>query len=253
MRLDGRTALITGAGRGIGRAIAEHFAQHGAAVALVDLDASAVETVAAELVEAGGRAIALPADVADPAAAERAVRDTAERVGPVDVLVNNAGIILLKPLLELADDEWRRVLDVNLSATFYWSRAAGRQMRERGVGSIVNVSSVSAIVGSVERGPYSASKAGIVGLTRVLATELGGHGVRVNAILPGPVETKLSDDAYTPEIKAAFVDRTALGRRGRPAEIAAAALFLACDESSYVTGQSLVVDGGYLTTGLRPS
>jgi NAD(P)-dependent dehydrogenase (short-subunit alcohol dehydrogenase family) len=124
-------------------------------------------------------------------------------------------------------------------------------MREQGSGSIVNMSSVSALIGSVERGPYSASKAGLLGLTRVLATELGATGVRVNALLPGPVETKLSDDAYTPEIFQAFVGRTALGRRGRPSEIADAALFLASDESSYMTGQSLVVDGGYLTTGLR--
>lgn len=249
--LDSKTAIVTGAGRGIGEAVARRFADEGASLVLIDRDEKAVRDVADSLERAGRAVVAIPADVAQPDVPADVLDRATERFGRADVLVNSAGIIVLKPLLELGDEEWQRVLDVNLTAAFRWSREAGRRMRARGSGSIVNVSSISAIVGSVERGPYSASKAGLIGLTRVLATELGSHGVRVNAILPGPVETQLSDDAYTPEIKAAFVGRTALGRRGRAEEIAAAVVFLASDESTYMTGQSVVVDGGYLTTGLR--
>ena len=251
MTLAGKTAVVTGAARGIGRAIAERFLQEGATVAVVDLEGP--QTAAAAFATNSGRTLAIAADVSDSSAAVNAVEEVKEKLGAIDILVNNAGIIVLKPLLELSDGEWQRVLDVNLSAAFYWSREVGKHMCAQKSGSIINVSSVSAIIGSVERGPYSASKAGLIGLTRVLAAELGDYGVRVNALLPGPVETKLSDDAYTPEIKAAFVGRTALGRRGRPQEIASAAAFLASEESSYMTGQSLVVDGGYLTTGLRSS
>jgi NAD(P)-dependent dehydrogenase (short-subunit alcohol dehydrogenase family) len=239
---------VTGAGRGIGRAIAERFAAEGARIAAVDVDGEAAAETAAAL---GGGSFGHAADVGSSEDAAGVAKEVRERFGRLDVLVNNAGIIHLEPLLELADEDWERVLRVNLSGPFYMSRAVAPLMVETGGGSIVNISSVSAEIGSVERGPYSASKAGLLGLTRVLATELGQRGVRVNAILPGPVETKLSDDAYTTEIEAAFVGRTALNRRGRPGELAAAVLFLAGDESSYMTGQSLVVDGGYLTTGLR--
>jgi NAD(P)-dependent dehydrogenase (short-subunit alcohol dehydrogenase family) len=174
-----------------------------------------------------------------------------ERFGRLDALVNNAGVIALAKIVELSDEEWEGVLRVNLSGPFYLAREAAPLIAETGGGAIVNLSSVSADIGSVARGPYSASKAGMLGLARVLATELAPLGIRVNSILPGPVETQLSDDAYTPQIENAFVGRTALGRRGRPEEIAAAALFLASEESSYMTGQTLVVDGGYLTTGLK--
>lgn len=241
-------AIVTGAARGIGEAIARRFAAEGARVAVVDIDSAAAERAAAGV---GGGAAGFGADVGDPEAVRGLVAAVRERFGRLDVLVNNAGVIHLAPILELGDAEWEAVLRVNLSGPFYLCREAAPLIAEAGGGAIVNVSSISADIGSVERGPYSASKAGLLGLSRVLATELAPRRIRVNSILPGPVETKLSDDAYTPRIESDFVGRTAMGRRGRPEEIAATALFLASDESSYMTGQTLVVDGGYLTTGLK--
>lgn len=241
-------AIVTGASRGIGEAIARRFAAEGARVALADLDAPAAERVAAEI---GGSAAGLAVDVGDPESVRGLLAGVRDRFGRLDVLVNNAGVIHLAPILELGDREWEEVLRVNLSGPFYMCREAAPLIAAGGGGTIVNVASISAEIGSVERGPYSASKAGLLGLSRVLATELAPLSIRVNSILPGPVETRLSDNAYTPEIERAFVGRTALGRRGTPDEIAAAALFLAGEESSYMTGQTLVVDGGYLTTGLK--
>jgi 3-oxoacyl-[acyl-carrier protein] reductase len=233
--LEGRTALVTGGSRGIGRAIVAELARAGAQV-VIGYRSGADE--AAELAaETGGRAIE-----ADVSSAEGAVR-LVEEAGDVDILINNAGVTRDGLLARMSDDDWREVIDTNLSSVFYTCRAVSRPMMRRRAGSIVNLGSIVGLHGNLGQTNYGASKAGIIGFTKSLARELGSRGVRANVVAPGYVTTRLTD-VIPDELKAVMLTNTPLGRLGSPEDVASAVRFLCSDEASFITGEVLLVDGG---------
>jgi 3-oxoacyl-[acyl-carrier protein] reductase len=233
--LQGRTALVTGASRGIGRAIATELARAGASVVLSYRTGEAeARALAAEL---GGRAV--QADVSDPASAGALV----EEAGELDILVNNAGVTRDGLLVRMSDDDWRTVLETNLSSCFYTCRAAVRGMMKRRSGAIVNVSSIVGLHGNWGQTNYAASKAGIIGFTKALARELGSRNIRANVVVPGYVRTQLTD-VLPEQATGAMLRSTPLGRLGDPEDVAGAVRFLCSDEASFITGAVLLVDGG---------
>ena len=233
--LEGKTALVTGGSRGIGRAVALELGKAGASVVVgYRTGGDEAENVASEI---GGRAV--QADVADPEQARALV----EEAGDIDVLVNNAGTTRDGVLARMLDDDWRTVLETNLSSTFYTCRAAARGMMKRRGGAIVNISSIVGVHGNWGQTNYAASKAGIIGFTKSLARELGSRGVRANVIAPGYVKTALTD-AIPEDARETMLANTPLGRLGDPENVAAAVRFLASDEASFITGEVLLVDGG---------
>jgi 3-oxoacyl-[acyl-carrier protein] reductase len=233
--LEGKTALVTGASKGIGRAIAEELARAGASVVVgYRSGREEAEELAREI---AGRAIG--ADVSSPEEAARLV----EAAGDLDILVNNAGLTRDGLLARMPDDDWRTVIETNLSSVFYTCRAACRPMMRRRAGSIVNVSSIVGVHGNPGQTNYAASKAGIIGFTKALARELGGRGVRANVVAPGYVRSQLTD--VLPEAATtAMLGNTPLGRLGEPKDVAGAVRFLCSDEASFITGDVLLVDGG---------
>jgi 3-oxoacyl-[acyl-carrier protein] reductase len=233
--LDGKTALVTGASRGIGRAIAEELARAGAEVVVAYR--SGREEAEALVTEIGGRAV--QADVSSPDDAKRLV----DEAGDVDVLVNNAGLTRDTVLARMSDDDWRTVLDTNLSSVFYTCRAVTRPMMRKRGGAIVNLSSIVGVHGNFGQANYAASKAGIIGFTKSLARELGSRGVRANVVAPGYVRTRLTE-VLPEEATTTMVANTPLGRIAEPREIAGAVRFLVSDEASFITGEVLLVDGG---------
>jgi 3-oxoacyl-[acyl-carrier protein] reductase len=242
-RLNGRVVLITGGARGIGRTTAQLFAQEGAKVAICDVDeAAGLETVKA-IEQQGGEALFVKADVAQMPEVERMVEQIKGRWGRIDVLLNNAGILRDATLLKLTEADFNAVIDVNLKGVFHCTKAVAPLMVEQGAGSIVNVSSVVALYGNFGQTNYVAAKAGIIGMTKVWARELGRKGVRVNAVCPGFVETEMIR-SVPPEILEKVKERIPLGRFASPEEIARVYLFLASDESSYISGAVISVDGG---------
>jgi 3-oxoacyl-[acyl-carrier protein] reductase len=233
--LDGKTALVTGASKGIGRAIAAELARAGASVVLgYRSGKDECEAIAAEV---GGRAV--QADVSDPAEAARLV----EEAGDVDILVNNAGLTRDGLLARMSDEDWRVVIETNLSSVFYTCRAVCRPMMKKRAGSIVNISSVVGVHGNWGQTNYAASKAGIIGFTKSLARELGSRNVRANVVAPGYVKTQLTD-VLPEEATAAMLQNTPLARLGEPEDVAGAVRFLCSDEASFITGEVLLVDGG---------
>jgi 3-oxoacyl-[acyl-carrier protein] reductase len=233
--LEGKTALVTGASRGIGRAIAAELANAGATVVI---GYHSGKDEAAEVAgEIGCRAV--QADVSDPDAAKRLV----EEAGDVDVLVNNAGITRDGLLVRMPDEDWRVVLDTNLGGTFNTCRAASRGMMKRRGGAIVNVSSISGVHGNPGQTNYSAAKAGIIGFTKALARELGSRGVRANVVAPGYISTRLTNE-LPDELKESMLANTPLGRFGDPEDVAGVVRFLCSDAASFITGEVLLVDGG---------
>lgn len=247
----GRVVLITGAGAGagIGAATGRAFAARGASVALADRDGAAARASADAIVADGGSARAYTLDVTDPAQVEAVVAAVEAELGPVAVLVNNAGIAERTGFLELTPDAWRQVMDVNLTGAFLCAQAVARRMVARVAGgAIVNVASVAGLTAVPGRAAYIASKHGLVGLTRALALDLGGAGIRVNAVAPASVETPLTAALLDrPGAREATARRHPLGRHGQPDEIARAIVFLASDEAGFITGASLPVDGGFLS------
>jgi NAD(P)-dependent dehydrogenase (short-subunit alcohol dehydrogenase family) len=247
MRFAGQAAIVTGGGNGIGRACAEAFAAEGAAVAVADLDRDAGSAVVRAIEAAGGRAIFIETDVGDGAQARRLVERTLAAYGRLDVLINNAGIIKTAEFLEISEADFDAVLRVNLKGVFLVGQAAARAMVGRGKGAIVNMSSANAVLAIGNQVPYVTSKGAVNQLTKVMALALADKGIRVNAIGPGSILTDLlkvvmSDEAARRRI----LSRTPMGRCGEPAEIAKVALFLASDEASYITGQTIYPDGGRL-------
>ncbi|MCS6854231.1 MAG: 3-oxoacyl-[acyl-carrier-protein] reductase [Elioraea sp.] len=239
-RLDGKTALITGASGGIGGAIARAFHAQGAVVGLSGTRREALEALAGEL---GCRAHVLPADLADPAAAEALVAAAEGAMGRLDILVNNAGLTRDSLALRMKDEDWERVLAVDLSAPFRLCRAALKGMMKRRTGRIISIGSIVGTTGNPGQANYAAAKAGLVGLSKALAQEVAARGITVNVIAPGFIATPMTA-ALSDEQRAAFASRIPLGRLGRPEDVAAAAVYLASDEAGWITGAVLHVNGG---------
>jgi NAD(P)-dependent dehydrogenase (short-subunit alcohol dehydrogenase family) len=244
-----KVALVTGAARGIGLAIARHFLAEDWRVALLDIERELLDGAVAALARPDAT-LALHCDVSDAAAVAAAMASVNSRFGRLDALVNNAGIAVFAPLLETSDEDWSRVLAVNLTGPFLCTKAAAPVMREHGGGAIVNITSISAVRASTLRSAYGTSKAGLAHLTKQLAVELASLGIRVNAVAPGPVETAMAKAVHTQEIRADYHDAIPLNRYGLEEELAEAVFFLCCERSSYITGQILAVDGGFDAAGI---
>ena len=244
MRLQGKSAVVTGSSRGIGAEIAALFAAEGASVIVnCHQDLEGANSVVEKILGAGGRAEVCMADVRDPKSAERLVKAAVDSYGRIDVLINNAGIVRDSLLENMNYDQWRDVLDTNLTGVFNCTRAAYPPMKAQGHGKIVNISSVVAMMGNIGQANYVSSKAGVIGLTKAMALELARNGILVNAIAPGFISTKMVL-SLPDKIKEKMLARIPLRRFGDPKEIAYAALFLASDESNYLTGHVLSVNGG---------
>lgn len=249
-RVEGKVALVTGAGSGLGAETARRLAREGAAVVLTDISADAGRAVADGIADAGGKALFLTQNVADQARWAEVVAETLKAFGRLDVLVNNAGVAGGGPLLETTFEAWRQLMDINLDGVFLGMKAAAPVMVEAGRGSIINLSSILGKVGSPGAPAYCASKGGVALLSKATALELAPFGVRVNSVHPGFIETPmvagaLRDVENANEMRDMIISRHALGRLGVPREIADGIVFLASDESSFMTGAELVIDGGY--------
>lgn len=249
MRLEGRVAAITGGALGIGRATALLFAAEGATVALGDVEVAGAEAVAKEIVGRGGRAIAVGVDVGDAGQVQAFVDRVVTELGRLDVMFANAGIAYSAPFLEHPEAQWHRVLRVNLTGVFFCCQIAARQMVKQGGGRIITTASINGLRGVENLVGYNAAKAGVIELTKTMAVELAQHHITVNAIAPAQIDTRLTR-SLPEEARQRRVARIPMGRFGEVDEVARAALFLASDDASYVTGHTLAVDGGYLAGGL---
>ncbi len=246
--LEGKSTIVTGASRGIGAAIAIAFAEAGADVALAARSTSDIEQLASKIEALGRRAIPITTDVTNPDDVRACVERSIEAFGKIDVLVNNAGgTKFMAPVIDLRPDGWHKAIALNLDSVFMFCQEAGRHMVARGSGSVINMSSVAGVHGAPSLAYYSAAKHAVVGLTKTLAMEWGDAGVRVNALCPGWVRTELNRPFWSdPATAASFVQNQPIKRWGEPDEIASAAVWLASDAASYVTGSTIVIDGGAL-------
>ncbi len=250
MKLSRRVAVITGASAGIGESTARLFAREGARLVLVDIDAEGLRKLAGELEDASIMVLDIAGDVSQEALCRSIVERTMSSFGRLDILFNCAGIVLDGSLVDCTEEDWQRTMDVNLKSMFLLCRHAVPIMRNQGSGSIINMSSIAGTAGVANRGAYSVSKAGVVGLTRSLAMDFVHSGIRVNCICPATVDTpslrrRIANAPDPEQARRAFIARQPMGRLGSPEEIAALALFLASDESRYMTGQAVVMDGGW--------
>lgn len=251
--LSGKVVLNTGAGSGIGRAMAHAFARHGAKLMLLDIDGKGLDQTKSELLTAfpGIEVDTVQTSITDDVAVERACADTEARFGRIDILLNNAGISMNKPSLELTPDEWRRAIDIDLSGVFYCSQAAGKRMDRQGGGVILSTASIWGLSTSSNRLAYCSAKAGVISLTKCLAAEWASKRIRINAICPGYTHTALMDDLMNRGVidGAELCSKTPMNRLGRPEEMAEVALYLASDAAAFVTGHAMVADGGWLSNG----
>ena len=246
MRLKDKVAIITGAASGIGKATAKLFAEHGAKVVVADIDKDGGSQTVTQIQNGGNEAIFVETDVTLKVDTEKMVAQTVETYGKLDILFNNAGIAMRLPVAELPEEDWHRCLDVNLTGVFLCAKAAIPAMQKNGCGSIINMSSIYGVVGADVRAAYVASKGGVTNLTRGMALDYAENNIRVNCICPGFVETPLVAGVIkTPEEYQALADKHPMRRLGQPEEIAYGALYLASDESAFVTGIALPIDGGY--------
>jgi NAD(P)-dependent dehydrogenase (short-subunit alcohol dehydrogenase family) len=245
-----KAALVTGAARGIGLATAKRFLADGWSVALLDIDEATLNCTHAALAGSGTSFFAIHCDVAERAQVAEAFATVARKFGRLDALVNNAGIAIFKPILDVTYEDWSRVLAVNLTGPFLCTQAAAPLMRDSGGGAIVNITSISGLRASTLRAAYGTSKAGLAHLTQQQAIELAALGIRVNAVAPGPVDTAMAKAVHTPDIRAAYHDAIPLNRYGLEEELAEAIFFLCSDRASYITGQTIAVDGGFEATGI---
>ncbi len=237
-----KVAVVTGAARGIGLAVAQAFLAQGYKVALLDIDAATLRQTEKAL----GDVLALECDVADPLQVKTSIDRVTARFGRIDALVNNAGIAVFKPLLETTFEEWQRVLAVNLNGPFLCTQACAPVMLKTGGGAVVNITSISGLRASTLRVAYGTSKAALDHLTKQQAAELGNHGIRVNAVAPGPVDTAMAKQVHTADIRAGYHDAIPLNRYGTEQEIAEVVVFLCSDAASYINGHILNVDGGFV-------
>ncbi|RLC01980.1 MAG: 3-oxoacyl-ACP reductase [Deltaproteobacteria bacterium] len=248
MKLEGKKAVVTGGSRGIGKAIALMYAKEGADI-LVNYhsnDAAAKETVA-QIEKLGRKGVAVAADVANYDSAQNMIEECVKQLGGVDIVVNNAGVSKPSMLLKMKEEDWDAIIDIHLKAAFNTTQAAGRHMKEQKYGKIINVISTAGIFGTIGQINYASAKAGIIGFTKSASRELGRYGVNVNVICPGITKTEMTGKLQTDEkLKKIYEGRIQLGRFAEPEEIAPAFVFLASDDASYITGQVLGVDGGYI-------
>jgi len=243
IHLKGKTALVTGGGRGIGREIALTLANAGADVAVSDIDEQTAQKTAEDIKAAGCRSLALVADVSDSGSVSAMISSFLEAFGKMDILVNNAGITKDTLLIRMKDSDWDSVLDIDLRSVFFCCREIARPMMKAGGGKIINISSVVGLIGNAGQANYSAAKAGMIGLTKTVARELAGRAITVNAVAPGFIQSAMTDKLAEPE-RQKFIEKIPMKRLGLPQDVANTVLFLASPLADYITGQVLTVDGG---------
>lgn len=241
--LTNKVAIITGASQGIGKGMAETFSKAGAHVACVSRNKDNLKSVADSLIENGGAASFYTCDVSSLDAFQNTIKEIVENHGSVDILVNNAGVCKDKLIMRMSEDDWNKVININLNGAFNGIKAVSQIMIKQRAGRIINISSIVGLIGNPGQANYSASKAGLIGLSKSAAKELAPRGITVNAIAPGYIATDMTDQ-ITDQAKENLITKIPLGRIGSPSDIAASALFLASDEAGYITGQTLTVDGG---------
>lgn len=246
MRLQDRVVLVTGGGSGIGKSISLLFAKEGARVAVVGRRKDRLDAVVSEITKAGGKALALQADVSTLSDVQKAVASVVDVFGSLDILVNNAGVYIAHDALTLSEDEWNSVINIDLKGVWLCTKACIPEMLKKGKGKIINITSIAGLIGFEQSAAYCAAKGGVVNLTREMALDYAPKGILVNAIAPGVIETDMTSPMLSDEkSKQSFLEKTPVGRIGKPEDIAFAALFLASEESNFVAGQTIVVDGGW--------